>query len=359
VALISVIIPCYNREDLLCATLDSLRAQTCLDWEVIIMDDHSKDKSFEVARRYSTQDARFRAFLRQGDLRGANVCRNQGLLLAKGNYIVFLDSDDLLSQTCLERRVAAMDNAPDCGFGVYQTELFAEHIGDRGLLWNIHTDSNDLHRFLSLDSVWHTTGPIWRKEAVTQLGGFDEELPSFQDWAISVRALIAGIKYFKAPVRDHFYRHEYGNDTAISAVSCIRGEHLRSHEQLFSKVLGLLAAGALLNDDVHHRVTGLFWWLANRWVKIGNISEADRVWSKARDLSLCNRREYLGGLVIFRLLSIRGGGRLARLIQFTWPSQYYRSYSKHFQNAPVNSEKPVQRPTDAKSAGTERNYQAS
>ena len=116
---VSVIIPSYNREALLCETLDSLRAQTFSDWEAIIVDDNSKDGSLEVARRYSALDGRFRAFSRQGEKLGACVCRNQGLSFATGDLIVFLDSDDLLSESCLEHRVIAMDRFPDCGYGVY------------------------------------------------------------------------------------------------------------------------------------------------------------------------------------------------------------------------------------------------
>src|SRR6266436_2095129 len=99
---VSVIIPCYNRESLLGATLDSLLEQTFPHWEAIIIDDDSTDKSMEVARGYARIDSRFRVVSRQGERRGANICRNQGLRIAGGDYVVFLDSDDLLLETCLE-----------------------------------------------------------------------------------------------------------------------------------------------------------------------------------------------------------------------------------------------------------------
>jgi glycosyltransferase involved in cell wall biosynthesis len=120
---VSVIIPCYNRERLLGETLDSLRGQTYSDWEAIVVDDNSQDNSVEVGHRYGRLDSRIHAVSRQGDRKGGNICRNQGLALAQGEYIVFLDSDDLLSPFCLQHRVAAMDNASHYGFGVYQTEL--------------------------------------------------------------------------------------------------------------------------------------------------------------------------------------------------------------------------------------------
>ena len=226
---VSVIIPCYNRADVLAATLDSVRIQTSPNWEALIVDDFSTDNSTEIIRQFARHDPRFQGLTRQGTQRGANICRNQGLAAANGEYLVFLDADDLLAPTCLERRIVAMDAAPECDFGVYQTEIFAHEVGDRRLLWNAYTTTSDLDRFLSLDSVWHTMGPIWRKPALQQLGGFDPMLPSFQDWDISVRALIKGARYFKVPIRDGYYRNGRGTDSSISKLSGTAFQHLQSH----------------------------------------------------------------------------------------------------------------------------------
>ena len=117
---VSVIIPCYNRQALLPATLDSVLAQTFEDWRPMVIDDHSQDNSLAVAQSYSRKDNRIRSVKRRVSRKGGNICRNEGISLAAGEFIVFLDSDDLLSPYCLERRVADMDCRPDCGFGVYQ-----------------------------------------------------------------------------------------------------------------------------------------------------------------------------------------------------------------------------------------------
>ena len=148
---VSVIIPSYNRADLLAETLDSLITQTYPDWEALVVDDGSQDNSLELAQKYAAKDNRIRAWLRHGEKKGACVCRNQELSMAAGEYIIFLDSDDLLSDTCLEYRIAQMDRMPECGYGVYQTEMFYRQTGDRKILWNICTETPDLHRFLSKD----------------------------------------------------------------------------------------------------------------------------------------------------------------------------------------------------------------
>lgn len=325
---VSVIIPSYNREALLCETLDSLRAQTFSDWEAIIVDDNSKDGSLEVARRYSALDGRFRAFSRQGEKLGACVCRNQGLSFATGDLIVFLDSDDLLSESCLEHRVIAMDRFPDCGYGVYLSEIFKHTIGDQKQLWNSFTETGDLLRFLSLDLVWFTTCPIWRKPVILQLGGFDETLPSFQDWALHVRALIAGIKYFKEPIRDNFHRYDYGLKNTISSVASADPDHLRSHEKLFFKTISDLRVAGLLDERARIQLAKTFWWLARRWQLIANDPEAHRIWRQAHRLGYFSWLRYLKGIFAFRVYSMRGGAHIAFLIRRLVPKAYYKTFSE-------------------------------
>lgn len=354
---VSVIIPCYNRESLLPATLESVIAQTFRDWEIILVDDHSQDSSLEVARQYAARDSRISVQKREGNRKGANVCRNQGLASAHGEYVIFLDSDDLFAANCLERRVADMNSTPICDFGVYQTELFATSVGDMRVLWNAYTEVSDLHRFLSLDSVWCNAGPIWKRASLQKLNGIDDALPSFQDWDLSVRALVSGMKYFKLPLRDHFYRHGPETGPAISSVSCVDPRHLRSHEQLFETTMGRLRAAKLLNRESLARLTGLFWWLARRWSSIGNTAEALRVWKHARELGLCNGHHYFEGRLVLalRLHEKRGGGRLARLIQWSWPEAYYLIYSKYLNKAPASDPAPgavfLAEPVDSVSQG--------
>jgi len=100
---ITIIIPVYNRVKLLSYTLNSIIAQTFTDWECILVDDHSTDESLQVLQEYQKKDPRFKVFLRPKTLRkGANSCRNYGFLQAKGTYIKWFDSDDIMLSNHLE-----------------------------------------------------------------------------------------------------------------------------------------------------------------------------------------------------------------------------------------------------------------
>jgi glycosyltransferase involved in cell wall biosynthesis len=94
---ISIIIPVYNRYELLPYTLNSILVQTFTDWECILVDDHSTDNSFQLMQEYQNKDLRFKAFKRPLFLnKGANACRNYGFLQARGTYIKWFDSDDIM-----------------------------------------------------------------------------------------------------------------------------------------------------------------------------------------------------------------------------------------------------------------------
>lgn len=92
--LISVITPAFNAASTLGAAIDSLRAQTLADWEMIIIDDCSQDGTTALAERYASDDERIR-IIRRAENGGAAAARNVGLEVAKGRYIAFLDADDV------------------------------------------------------------------------------------------------------------------------------------------------------------------------------------------------------------------------------------------------------------------------
>ena len=160
---VSVIIPLFNRSDLIGETLQSLQAQTYSHWEAIVVDDGSTDSSFEIVRNLTKQDSRIRLLRRSREPKGAPTCRNIGTDLSQGDYLIFLDSDDLLASHCLEQRIQAISQDSCYDFWVFSMLMFHHKPGDSNILWNISTEEDDLARFLRTDAVWQTTCPIHRR----------------------------------------------------------------------------------------------------------------------------------------------------------------------------------------------------
>ncbi|SHO65389.1 glycosyltransferase family 2 protein [Algoriphagus zhangzhouensis] len=105
--LVSILIPNYNKAPYLRETLDSILAQTYINWECIIVDDHSTDESYQILERYSQKDFRFKIYKRPIKLpKGGNVCRNFALEKSKGEVIQWFDSDDLMLETMIENRLS-------------------------------------------------------------------------------------------------------------------------------------------------------------------------------------------------------------------------------------------------------------
>jgi glycosyltransferase involved in cell wall biosynthesis len=105
-SLVSVIIPTYNRAHLISETLDSILAQTYTNWECVVVDDGSTDNTNEVLTRYLKKDDRFR-YLINDRTKGAQGARNTGVLNAKGDFIQFFDSDDIMYPNHLKAKIDA------------------------------------------------------------------------------------------------------------------------------------------------------------------------------------------------------------------------------------------------------------
>lgn len=109
---ISVIVPVYNAEKYLDSCIQSVLKQTYQNWELILIDDGSKDKSGSIADQYKQAENRIRVIHQQNA--GVSTARNQGLNIATGDYIAFLDADDELTTDCLKKLLkTAVENHAD------------------------------------------------------------------------------------------------------------------------------------------------------------------------------------------------------------------------------------------------------
>lgn len=208
---VSIVMPSYNRESLIAKSLDSVKAQTYRNWECIVVDDGSTDQTVAIVQKYVSGDPRFRFLQRERFPKGGSACRNIGLASSRGEFVVFLDSDDLLAKSCISDRVTEMLASPNSQFIVFQMEAFRIQVGDYTRLVNRKlSDSCDSHlrMFLRHELPWQTSCPIWRKNFLTQLGGFDERFPRLQDPELHTRALACNPIYRLATKRapDCYYR---------------------------------------------------------------------------------------------------------------------------------------------------------
>lgn len=192
--MVSIVIPNYNKERYIRRSLESVLSQTTSDWEAIVVDDCSADGSWSIIQEYVKRHPRIFAFRNEVN-RGGCYSRNRGAKLAKGQYLIFLDSDDWLSNDCIERRVEELNRQENRALDVLIFEMATSRAGNIGCNWNQGDRSRVLISFLRHEIVWQTMMPIWRREAFERVGGFDESFSRLQDVELHTRALLHGMTY--------------------------------------------------------------------------------------------------------------------------------------------------------------------
>jgi O-antigen biosynthesis protein len=175
---VSVVIPAFNRARLLARALESVIAQTFSDFEVLVVDDCSRDDLESVVTGF--RDCRLR-YLRQAENRGVAAARNRGMRESRAPFVAFLDDDDEWFPDKLAQQIEVFRvSPPDVGLVYTGTETVSDH-GIRSL--HLPTASGDLYRELLVKNL--LTGPtsvMIRRNVIAVVGFFDEELPAIEDF---------------------------------------------------------------------------------------------------------------------------------------------------------------------------------
>src|SRR6218665_3969249 len=187
--LVSIIIPTFNRSKLIHETLDSIIKQTYQNWEWIIVDDGSTDKTPQIVDRYVEKDSRFQFYKRpKNRFKGGNAARNYGFELSKGEFINWFDSDDLMHENLLEEKIRFFENNTDldlviCGFRMFQNEIYFEKEK-----WLVKKKDDLLKRYLSKEIILNTQVILWKRKKIEHFI-FDEKLTRTQDLDFIFKAL--------------------------------------------------------------------------------------------------------------------------------------------------------------------------
>lgn len=261
--MVSIVIPVKGRSEFLSETLGSLVAQTDPGWEAVVVDDGSTAEEFTRIGELTRVDARIRFLRREAGRGGASVCRNEGFRASRGEYVLFLDSDDLLAPGCLEGRVKALRERPDVDFVVFGIQLFQKRAGDMPVFWNTLIEAeDDVRRFLRVDPPWGTHAVLWRREAVQRAGLWDESARCWQDWEFHLRALLAGLRYAKVPVGDCHWRFLASGSLSKATPDPTR---MLARITLVEGMIDRLKAQGRLDEDFRLILGGLMIRLALPW----------------------------------------------------------------------------------------------
>lgn len=207
---ISVIIPTYNRAATLSKTIDSFIAQDFKEWEMLVVDDHSTDKTKEVVEEYRQRDTRIQYLLNERT-KGAQGARNTGIHHAQAEWIVLFDSDDYAHPDLLRKLVPYMDDDADvvsCNLNAVYTEANHIEVMEGGGKGNIERLLMTHQKYVYFD-----VGAI-RKSKLMEIGLLDENCPAYQEFDTHLRlSAISRYKWVNEALVDWFVG---GRDTITS-----------------------------------------------------------------------------------------------------------------------------------------------
>lgn len=178
---VSILLPAYNASLYLQQALDSIIEQTFNDFEVLLIDDGSSDNTSDIAREYSNRDVRIKYYKNEQNM-GLIKTLNKGLMLAKGEYIVRMDSDDIMIKDRLHKQVVFMDANPECIVSGGQIRYFGDLKG-RAPKLPLHYE--DL-RYMALTNcpLYHPT-VIVRASSLKKLGlNYNESYIHAEDYKL-------------------------------------------------------------------------------------------------------------------------------------------------------------------------------
>jgi GT2 family glycosyltransferase len=218
--------PVYNAQRYLAEAIGSVLAQSLPDWELLLIDDGSTDAGPAIARDFAARDGRIVLLASPLDRRGAAVARNTGIAAARGDYVSFLDADDLYEPGKLAAHVAALDADPDAAWLYGATRWFYEGNGKRDYRERLgvrldrqYAAPTILNRIILEErgDIPCTCGVMIRREVLNTVGGFEECFALYEDQSLWVKLLLSYPVRVVSGCHAAYRQHEASTSSAAVA----------------------------------------------------------------------------------------------------------------------------------------------
>jgi glycosyltransferase involved in cell wall biosynthesis len=243
--LVSIIIPVYNKVAYLRETLDSALRQTYENIEIVLVDDGSSDGSFEILKEYFEKYPE-RIILIDQENQGVSVATNVGIQAAKGEYIQFLDADDLLSSDKIENQIRLLEGKPTFFMASCEWVMFQENPNSYtkipyGVFQSFDKGIDLLLKFWSHQEMMAVSSFLTHKSLVEKAGAWNESLKINQDGEFFCRILTHCDGILFEPNGKVFYRRptetnvsqqksEMAFQSLLDSYKCYEMEVLRIHD---------------------------------------------------------------------------------------------------------------------------------
>ena len=253
---LSVIVPVYNTQEYLCYCLDSLRIQKYPDVEFILVDDGSTDNSLELCRTYEKKDDRFVVIHKENG--GPSGARNLGIEMARGEYIAFVDSDDMVEDGAYERIAQLIERHNNPDVLVFGAHLYPNNAPEH--LYRMTSPRDVVYDQFSEKAIFDEAGArpfLWlqvmKKSLITENDiKMDESINLGEDQLFQFEVLPRANKIVFVSDKLYTYRW-YREDSIMSDYAAKHEKKMLAHVGLIDKVFSSVFGNASASDEMKQR----------------------------------------------------------------------------------------------------------
>lgn len=271
--LVSIIIPYFNCAEYIIQTLESVQRQTWKNWECIIVDDGSTDASEEIISEFKFKDERIR-FIKQINS-GPSSARNNGITHAQGEFLMFLDADDLLVPSKIERQLEVFAMNPSVGIVYCDGYCFTNRSDltefldlpvpkpvEYGLI-----NAKNMFRKLFFGNRFTIHAALIKHDVLRAFGKFDESLWAHEDHELWLRLSKNGVNFYSMPEKMVWYRR-YETSHSVDPIKMRIGE---SKALTLNKETPFIGARAILAKE-----RNLYKWLVRDLIRAKRFNDAKK-----------------------------------------------------------------------------------
>jgi glycosyltransferase involved in cell wall biosynthesis len=306
---VSTIIPVFNRAQMLREAVDSVLKQTYRPLEIIVVDDGSTDDTLAVAFDLASSNPELIKVERQPNS-GPGAARNLGLARASGEFVQYLDSDDLLEPGKFECQVRALREHPQAGMA-YGLSRRVDLSTGRSRVW-ARTDEliESLFPDFLMKRGWDTNSPLWRRSTCDAIGAWSD-FRCMEDWEHDLKAGMLGmlpvrVQEHVATVRDHPQARASGMHTGFTPE--LTRDFFRAHRAIWQRMSEL----GLTDWSYLREFSRKLFWIARMCGERGLIAEADEALGMAEQMAGTHHLSM--EIRIFRaMVRLLGWGRAVKL----------------------------------------------
>lgn len=295
--IVSVIIPTYNRANYLNDALSSIYRQDYRPLEVIVVDDGSTDETERVVYKWSKDHTEYGftiSYFYQEN-QGAPSTRNKGLEVAHGEFIKFLDSDDILHENCIRRQISFTKRLEENQIVFGDLGSFKNNKYINNQYYTSPSNEEDSFEYL-LKNIVGTPTPLHKSILLERVNGFKKDIEKGQEYDLHLRLAMLGVEFIYEKGVVAYKREEDRNETITNKNSVMNNPEAHIFIQDNRRKLALDYYNGKLPEDIANELARGYWMVGRQMTRARYYEKAQCCFRKSKELAIGSNGHMLGSI---------------------------------------------------------------